>query len=658
MEDILSRTRRLLAAPVFDDEEETRAAGVLNTILLASISLDLLIIIAAFFDPATMVIALGAAGGFIAMQAGILVLVRRGHVQAAGWSLTLALWAAFTALAVFTAGLRGTVPVCLVVVILIAGLCLRRYGVLVLTALALLTDFGLLAAELVGWLPDPLVDTAPLFYAVVGGVVFTLLGVGLFYAMRRLNSAVAEARHSAEALAGSNAALQARTADLERQGRQLEAAAQASGAAIRLRDPAALLSRVADLIRTHFSVQHVAIFMLDETREHAVLRAASDADVVVPLAPRYLLPLEQAGAIGRAIATGERSTALSSPAGTADAGDARLPGMGWRAVLPLRAGTQVIGALDVQNPEAGDLDERTVLTLQTLADQLAIAVENARLLQMIRQTVQQLGSASGEILAATTQQATGAAQQSAAIAQTSTAIDEVRAIADQTAQRAQSVAALAQRTAEVSRSGQQAVAATLTGMVEIREKVESIATNILSLSERAQAIERIIAAVDAIAAQSNMLALNAAVEAARAGQAGRGFAVVAGEVRTLADQSRAATVQVREILREIQKGVNTAVMATEEGMKGSDAGAALTNKASAAIGELSASVQESTQAAMQIAAAAGQQLGGMEQIAAAIQSIHQATGQALTGAQQSERAAEALNSLAGQLRQLIEQYEG
>ena len=280
-----------------------------------------------------------------------------------------------------------------------------------------------------------------------------------------------------------------------------------------------------------------------------------------------------------------------------------------------------------------------------------------RMTIQIRETADNLSSAASEILAATTQQASGASEQSAAIAQASTTIDEVRTIAEQTTRRAQTVADLTRRTADVSQTGQQAVADTITGMREVKEKVETIASNILALSEQAQAIGQIIATVNEIATQSNMLALNAAVEAARAGEAGRGFAVVAGEVRSLAEQSRAATAQVQEILSEIQRGVNAAVMATEEGMKGTDAGVRLTGEAGLVIQKLGDGVTESTQAAVQISAAASQQLAGMEQIAAAMENIHQVTAQSVAGAQQVERAASELTALAGQLRELVEQYQ-
>jgi methyl-accepting chemotaxis protein len=272
----------------------------------------------------------------------------------------------------------------------------------------------------------------------------------------------------------------------------------------------------------------------------------------------------------------------------------------------------------------------------------------------VREGIARLNSAGAEILAAATQQAGGASEQSAAISQATTTIDEVRVIAEQVAQRAQSVSDVAQRTAEVSRTGQQATANTIAEMEQVKGKVERIAEGILALSEQAQAIGGIIATVNEISAQSNMLALNAAVEAARAGEAGRGFAVVAAEVRALAEQSREATIQVKEILTEIQRGVNTAVMLTEEGMKGAATGVEVAGQSGAALRQLAEGVDASAQAAQQIAAATGQQLTGMEQISQAMTNVNQVTAQTVAAARQTERAAGELERLAVQLREVVE----
>src|SRR3982074_1011373 len=109
--------------------------------------------------------------------------------------------------------------------------------------------------------------------------------------------------------------------------------------------------------------------------------------------------------------------------------------------------------------------------------------------------------------------------------------------------------------------------------------MEAIAESMMRLSEQTQTIGQIIATVEDLAAQSNLLAVNAAIEAAKAGEHGKGFSVVAQEVKSLGEQSRQATTQVRTILSDVQKATTTAVMATEQGSKAVEAGTRQTEAA-------------------------------------------------------------------------------
>jgi len=274
----------------------------------------------------------------------------------------------------------------------------------------------------------------------------------------------------------------------------------------------------------------------------------------------------------------------------------------------------------------------------------------------IREAANNLSTSTSEIMAATTQQASGSSEQSAAIAQTTTTVDEVKAIGEQAVQRAQEVVEAANRTVEVSRSGQQAVHDTIEIMAQIKERVEGIAENILALSEQTQQIGDIIATVSDIASQSNMLALNASVEAARAGEHGKGFAVVASEVRTLAEQSRQATAQIKSILQEIQKATNATVMATEEGTKVVDQGVRLAARSQESIKQLAEVIEESSQRAVQVVAGGRQQSSGVEQIAMAMQNINQAMVQSLASTRQAEQAAQNLNQLAQSLNESVKRY--
>ncbi len=153
-----------------------------------------------------------------------------------------------------------------------------------------------------------------------------------------------------------------------------------------------------------------------------------------------------------------------------------------------------------------------------------------------------------------------------------------------------------------------------------------------------------------------MLAVNAAIEAVKAGEQGKGFAIVAQEVKSLAEQSKQATVQVRAILGDIQKATSTAGLTTEQGSKAVEVGVQLSGNVDESIRMLSESIEEAAQAATQIAVSAQQQLMGLDQVVLAMQNIGQASAQNAVSAQQTENAAKNLHELGQKLKQLAAQY--
>ncbi|MEH3064770.1 MAG: methyl-accepting chemotaxis protein [Methylobacterium radiotolerans] len=267
-----------------------------------------------------------------------------------------------------------------------------------------------------------------------------------------------------------------------------------------------------------------------------------------------------------------------------------------------------------------------------------------------------LNAAAAEIRASAQEQAASVEQQFAAVQETAATVDEITHSGAQISKRATEVIATAQATAQTSRQGLRAVSDTAKAMDAIREQAEAVAGNIVSLSEKTQTIGDIIETVNDISERTHLLALNAAIEAAAAGESGRSFSVVASEMKLLADQAKAATGQVRGILGEIQRGINTSVMLTEEAVKRAAAGKTRSDTTQRTIEEITARVEENVQTFQQIVASTNQQQLGIEQVMGALQNIRQASQQTAAGTRQVEAASANLTELAQALMALAERY--
>ncbi|MGN6868792.1 MAG: methyl-accepting chemotaxis protein [Solirubrobacteraceae bacterium] len=295
--------------------------------------------------------------------------------------------------------------------------------------------------------------------------------------------------------------------------------------------------------------------------------------------------------------------------------------------------------------------------LRGLSESLNRMVEGlAEISGHIQTGAHDIRSSTADILASVNQHSDSASLQSAAIGQTSATVNELRVAAEDTAQLASDVADRASKSLQVTGEATTAVEAITAAMEEIRDRVDAIARDIVTLSDRTQQIGEITATVNGLADKSKLLALNASIEAARAGEHGRGFAVVAEEVTKLAEQSKEATGQVEAILGDVQAATSAAVLASREGTEVVERGLELTESAGEGIRSLADTIQESFDAAQQIAASAHEQSVGIEQIAQAMNHVNDGTTQFLDGAHQSQLAAEKLGELSAQLASVTERY--
>ncbi|MFM8322023.1 MAG: GAF domain-containing protein [Chloroflexota bacterium] len=188
-----------------------------------------------------------------------------------------------------------------------------------------------------------------------------------------------------------------RTQELERRRSEIQVSAQVARDIASTANLESLLKTGVDLIRDRFGFYHAGIFLNDGRGEYAVLRAATGEAGRELLARSHRLRIGQTGLVGFAAQSGEPRIALDTGRDATHFRNPLLPETRSEAALPLRSGGRVIGVLDVQSTAPNAFDEESLEVLQILADQLATAIQNARLLQEVQQNLYELQTAYGQI---------------------------------------------------------------------------------------------------------------------------------------------------------------------------------------------------------------------------------------------------------------------
>ena len=169
-----------------------------------------------------------------------------------------------------------------------------------------------------------------------------------------------------------------RTRALENRSEQLMAAAEVGRTAATMLDTEELIQNTVALIRERFDLYYVGLFLLDDAREYAVLKAGTGEAGKIMLAREHKIRVGE-GMIGWAIANNQARVALEIGEDAVRKPTAELPETRSEAALPLISRGRVIGALTVQSTQPGAFDEATIAVLQTMSDLVSAAIDNARL---------------------------------------------------------------------------------------------------------------------------------------------------------------------------------------------------------------------------------------------------------------------------------------
>ena len=382
--------RNYFSPPVFPgDEQKNRSAYYLSRIVPVSIFTLILVIITrlrhneSLLDPAILILV-----AICAVLLMVWIIVKSGRVQLAGNITIVALCIASTDIVFSASGIRGVGFVSYFVVMLLAGLLLGDRAALSVAALAILSGFGLAYAESANLLVISL--DPPFLAAVKLAFLFVFSALIIHSTINSLQNALNTAEENARELAHSNQELtrlrdelevriQERTSDLEKRASQLQTVSSMARSIASIIDLDTLLPNTTHLVCEQFGFYHAGIFLLDDAGEYAILKAANSDGGKQMLARRHRLALDSNSIVGYVASHGEPRIALDVGADAVYFNNPNLPDTRSEMALPLRTSGRVIGVLDVQSRETNAFVQEDISVLSTLADQIAVAIENARL---------------------------------------------------------------------------------------------------------------------------------------------------------------------------------------------------------------------------------------------------------------------------------------
>lgn len=386
--------RAIFAAPVFpEDEDKTRKARYANAIALALIVIILGYEVAARLTSGSTKLSLFDLIIFavaITIMAD-LSLLRRGYVQLASILLVSLIWLASNGAAATSFGIQDTSFIINLSIILMAGLLLGWQASVVVTSLSTLSGFGLAYIEqngLIGSRDYPAASFAQDMTFVFGlnAVLIYLLINGLESAIKRAQTNAKELKVINTDLTSAQSDLQARSSELlssnqllEKRTERLRTVAEVAHIAVSISNFDHLLSSITQIISNHLGYYHVGIFLVNEQGQYAILRSANTDGGLRMLARGHRVLVGQEGVVGYVTRSGQPRIAMDTGSDTLFQSNPDLPKTRSELALPLKVGEIVIGALDIQSMEPDAFTEDDISTLSVLADQVAIAIQNARL---------------------------------------------------------------------------------------------------------------------------------------------------------------------------------------------------------------------------------------------------------------------------------------
>ncbi len=406
---MLNAFTKFFASPEDKDPDFIRVTRVIMIIALAA-TLATMGLVWFTVNPSTRPLAVSVVAAAALLEFVALLLVLRGQLAVVKLVVPIVFILTITIFSAFKNTIHDISILAYPVIIILAAFLQGRRLLIITTTLTVIALALLGILDLAGLSQSPIREyTSFVGDMLIGMIILVVSATILNLLVERLKTTLAKVEATEQAEMKTNQELrnlkasleqrvEERTTELTQRGEELESAythlqrraaqfealTQVMQAIASIRDLQKLLPQITAVVSEKFNFYHVGIFLLDEVSQYAILSAANSEGGAKMLERKHRLRVGEEGIVGYVTSKGEPRIAMDVGKDPVFFNNPDLPQTHSEMALPLKSEEHIVGALDVQSKETGAFKDEDVQMLSLLANQVSLAIENARLFDETR----------------------------------------------------------------------------------------------------------------------------------------------------------------------------------------------------------------------------------------------------------------------------------